>query len=925
VKEGGLPAVLIRGLSDSQKAVVSSNRRYLRVLAGAGAGKTETMTRRIVALLSQGEHPSSIVAFTFTERAAAEIKERIHLRAEELLPKKILAGLGDLFVGTIHSFCLRLLQDHYGYGNYEALDANQEMAFLLREGWNLGIGKGGRLAHSGVYSDDCETFRYSVDIVHNESLDRKLLHLHEPPFAAALEEYERLLDKHRILTFGRMVSLSVGELEKNPAPARTIRWLIVDEFQDVNKTQEQLVRLLSKDASCYVVGDPRQCIYGWRGSDPSCFDRFAEEHKAPTISLLDNYRSGSAIVRFGNEVAGHLESADLRVSMAAKREMEGSVVYAELSDPRSEADWITSQITGFVEKKVCSFGDIAILLRSVKTSGEPIIRSLKGRGVPYIVGGSIGLFGRDETAAIGAVFVWLGGLSWKDSPWAQEESPNEELPRLASERWPGGIPRDTLDAWKRELIGARKPRFRNLSAAFHDLLQRLGVDRWNPDDKESAVRLANLGRFNGLLNDFEAARRRGGRPFDPPRDLRNLAWFIKTQGLSGYDEQAVGDLGDIDAVKVMTIHQAKGLEWPIVFVPALVAGRFPGRMVGREAFSWIPRTLYDIQRYSGTVEDERKVFYVATTRARDGLALSRFTRMKNARAASVFLEELGTATSSAIASPFIETVEIGRENNDEVVSFTPGEIIDYRRCPHQYRLSHDWGYQAGVVHELGFGKAVHHVLHQVALAAKAGKDPTKVLDKILDEGFHMPYLSPTAVSARKRTARKLILQYIRKHRADFSHIEEIEARLEFRLAKLGNVRATVKGRVDVIHSPDGARELRDYKTMDMEDGESVEDKAALEDAAFQIRTYAIGERELSRPVGKASVAFLHSGTLMPISIRESDLERTRQQAQEAVEGILAGEFPGRPGAPCKGCDFKMICPHCDKSAKKALLRKRTAS
>lgn len=922
---GGVSAELLRGLSDSQKAVVESDQRYLRVLAGAGAGKTETMTRRIVALLNRGEDPASIVAFTFTERAADEIKERIHLRAEQLLPEATVARLGDLFVGTIHSFCLRLLQDHFGYGSYEAIDANQEMAFLLREGWNLGIRKGGPLARFGFYSSDCEVFRHSVDIVHNESLDRKLLRRRELQFATTLEEYERLLDQHRVLTFGRMVSLAVSEVSKNPVPVGGIRWLIVDEFQDVNKSQEQLVRLLCKGASCYVVGDPRQCIYGWRGSDPSCFDRFAKERKAPTISLLENYRSGKKIVRFGNQVAEHFDSTALRASMEGKRATDGSVVYAELSDPPKEAEWIASQVAGFVEKNVCSYRDIAILLRSVKTSGEPIIESLKGQGIPYLVGGSLGLFSRDEASAMGAIFVWVGGLTWRDSPWAREETPNEVLPRLASERWPARIPRNLLDAWKRDVIGTRRRRFRNISAAFHDLLQRLGVDRWDPDDKETAVRLANLGRFNGLLNDFEAARRRGGRPFDPPRDLRNLAWFIKTQGLSGYDEGVVSDLGDVDAVKVMTIHQAKGLEWPVVFVPALVAGRFPGRLVGREGFSWVPRALYDIQRYSGTVDDERKVFYVATTRARDGLALSRFTRMTNARAASLFLDELGTLASGGLPFPFLDSVELRQGRDDEVVSFAPGEIIDYRRCPHQYRLSHDWGFQAGVVHELGFGKAVHHVLHQVALAAKAGEDPVKVLDNILKDGFHMPYLSPAASSARRRTARKLILQYLRKHRADFSHIEEIEARLEFRLAKLGNVRATVKGRVDVIHSPDGARELRDYKTADLEDGKNEANRAALEESAFQIRTYAIGEGELARPVDKASVALFQSGTVMPISIDESDLQRTRQQAQDAVEGILAREFPGRPGTPCKGCDFQMICPHCDKSVKKAILKKRAAN
>jgi DNA helicase II / ATP-dependent DNA helicase PcrA len=141
--------------------VVQSKDRYLRVIAGAGAGKTETMTRRIVGLLARGESSGSIVAFTFTERAAKEIKERIHIRTEELLGPNAAARLGDMYVGTIHAYCMQLLQDHFGYGNYEVLDENQEMAFILREGWNLGLGPGSALAKTRNYSANCGNFQES--------------------------------------------------------------------------------------------------------------------------------------------------------------------------------------------------------------------------------------------------------------------------------------------------------------------------------------------------------------------------------------------------------------------------------------------------------------------------------------------------------------------------------------------------------------------------------------------------------------------------------------------------------------------------------------------------------------------------------------------------------------------------------------------
>lgn len=924
MSSGSTEVELTEGLSQTQRAVVRSTERYLRVLAGAGAGKTETMTRRIVALLLRGEDPAGIVAFTFTERAAAEIKERIHLRGEEFLPKSVVGRLGDMFVGTIHAYCLQLLQDRYGYGSYEALDDNQEMAFLLREGWGLGLGKGGTLASSNFYAASCEEFLYSVEIVQNELLDRKALKRRQSKFASGLERYEALLDEHHILTFGRMVSLAVKRIEKDPRPIRQVRWLIVDEFQDVNKAQEQLIRLISRTSSCFVVGDPRQCVYGWRGSDPSCFNRFAKEHKAPTIALLENYRSGREIVRLGNSISSQFDERDLRQEMEEMRPVEGKLTYAELENPACEAEWIADQIQALTKQGVCSPGHVAILLRSIKTSGEPIIQALRARRIRHIVGGNLGLFGRQEAIAVGAIFVWLGGLTWKSSPWSNDEVANEDLPELASQNWPAHLAKGTLMAWRKEVLGARKPAFRNLSAAYHDLLKRLGVGRWDPRNLEAAVRLSNLGRFNSLLNDFEAARRRGGRPFRPDRDLPDLAWFIKTQGLSGYEEQSRSELGDVDAVKVMTIHQAKGLEWPIVFVPALVKGRFPGTRVGSERSSWVPRNLYDTERYSGSVEDERKVFYVACTRARDGLALSRFQKMTNRRSPSPFLEELKLPFSALPPEPFIDKVELKMRPEEEVISFSPGEIIDYRRCPQKYHFGQDWGYQAGVVHELGYGKAVHHVLHEVALAAKEGRDPLTILDKILDEGFHMPYLSPGLGLARKATAKKIIVDYIQKHRTDFSHIEEIEARMEFRLAKFGNVMATVKGRVDVIHAPDGSRELRDYKTMDLGDAKKEKQREALEDSTFQIQTYALGERALERPVAKASVAFLNSGSLEPVPITENDLALARDGAVAAVEGILSGQFPGKPGAQCKKCDFKVICRYCDKSAKVGAKKKTTS-
>ncbi len=214
---GGDRERLLGNLSPEQRAAVCAPERYARVVAAAGAGKTETLTRRILYLLAAGAEPRSIVAFTFTEKAAAEMKERIYQRGEELLAAEVVSRLGDMYVGTIHAFCARLLQDFYGYGNYTVLDENQEAAFLMQHGWELGLGR-----LPGRYSDNCLRFLESEAVVCNEGLRLEDVSRSADPtatakaqFAERVNRYWELLDEHRLLTFGRLVRLAVGNLEQN--------------------------------------------------------------------------------------------------------------------------------------------------------------------------------------------------------------------------------------------------------------------------------------------------------------------------------------------------------------------------------------------------------------------------------------------------------------------------------------------------------------------------------------------------------------------------------------------------------------------------------------------------------------------------------------------------------------------------------------
>ena len=168
-----------------------SEKKYIRVIAGAGTGKTETLTRRIIyLLLYRNIEPKNIVAFTFTEKAAQSMISRIYERVRQLYGETACAKLGEMYVGTIHGYCLRVLEDYFGYGDHDVLDENQKMAFILREGWGLGLNVG------GGYAENCKNFIKSVNVVYDELIDRKQLEKKAPVFHMLLEKYESLLNTH---------------------------------------------------------------------------------------------------------------------------------------------------------------------------------------------------------------------------------------------------------------------------------------------------------------------------------------------------------------------------------------------------------------------------------------------------------------------------------------------------------------------------------------------------------------------------------------------------------------------------------------------------------------------------------------------------------------------------------------------------------
>jgi len=891
-------------LSDSQKQAVLSENEQIRVIAGAGAGKTETLTRKIVYLLLYKKlDPSSIVAFTFTEKAAQNMKNRIYERIMRLGGDEACARLGEMYVGTIHGYCFRILQDHFGYGDFDVFDENQEMAFLFRIGWNLELGR------EGNYSKNCRLFLDTINVVYSELLASQDLKKQVLDFYKKLIKYETILDSYKRLTFNRIIKLALDNLSSNNELVSNIKYLLVDEFQDINRAQEKLIQLLGEKANLFIVGDPRQTIYQWRGSDERCFIDFKDSYPdTETVYISENRRSTRHILDIANDFSDTFESGSYE-HLTYTREDVGIISTSGLEDNQEEAVWIANQIENYINNENCEYSDIGILYRSVTTSAPVLIDELKRRGIPYIIGGKVGLFRREEAKSIAMLFLWLykNGF-WVVNPYNWQikiigDNLLTEGIRLWQEISPFSLQTSTVDQlreWKKDFLDDQ---YKNFIEIFHQLLVILNFKQFNPLNANEAVIMANLGRFSSLLADFEIANIIGGRKRNWKRDIRNLCWYFNSYANTAYEEQVSDDIAGINAVQITTVHQAKGLEWALVFIPSLIDTRFPTRMAGRKREWLIPRTMFNAEKYEGSIEDERKLFYVAITRAKDILNLSYFKKITRSVNPSMFVQTIKHENLLKLSFndniPEYKIPEIF--DTEEIKTFFTGEILTYQKCPYFYRLRELWGYKPELVSMLGYGNALHYCLRYASeLIQNDNFNPISAVVTSVDRNFYLPFAEKVMFDNAKNAARKTLVQFAQKNEEDMKRIKEVESRLEFPIQ-----RATITGKVDVILHDEKNIEVRDYKTSD--------EVTTLEESSLQVQLYSLGLKMIEQPVVKGSLAYLDSGKIEQVFVDEEKLLKAKQIAENKIVDILEKKFEPKVGEFCQKCDFSIICRWCKRN------------
>lgn len=542
--------------------------------------------------------------------------------------------------------------------------------------------------------------------------------------------------------------------------------------------------------------------------------------------------------------------------------------------------------------------------------------------MPFHYAGRTGLFLHPDVAILGELFAWFADGEWRDERFGEARAASlEQVVQGLSHQFGAGseLPdlRRYLEDWRRWQLRGTRPV--SLVGDYYRLLAYLGSTRIDPGSADAAARIGAWARFSQVLADFEHVHRRGryvgegeARAFRAGRDrgkpyYQQLHNYLLHYARDAYEDFDGEESVELDAVEILTVHQAKGLEWPVVFLPALVEGRFPSRRSGHSQQWLLPEAIFPADaraRHEGSEVEERRLFYVALTRARECVYLSCFERRTNRFRPSPYLQEIaGSALPRVEQLPLPEASKqaSGREPDPVDVSFS--DLAAFEECGYHYRLGQVFGFQQELAVELGYGRAIHHVLRQVAEAVRAEDALPSLLElesMILRE-FFLPFADAPAFQRMIQAARRLVRRYVDDSGADLMRLWAVER--PFELAVLGG---RVNGSADLILDREGGRPdalaVVDYKLAN--------DPIRDDRYRRQLAIYTAAGRGEGLHIDAAWLHDLKDGGRHAVDVSASAVRTAVDAAAASVAAIRAAEFAARPLASrCGRCDFRPLCRH----------------
>jgi len=920
-------------LTDAQRAAVGHARGPLLIVAGAGTGKTRVLVERYRRLRQEGVPAERILLLTFTEKAACEVLDRVE--QEDYLPA------GERFILTYHAFAQRFLQE---------------------EGWLCGIPKGFRIvsevrkwelmrdvlldlrpAHLFHAQRPYERIGELLKLV--ERAKQELVSpaeflawadanvtLDDPVQAAQREaahvysDYQERLLGADCLDFDDTIYYGVQLLTTQPSVAfrQSTRFahLMVDEFQDTNFAQSRLLELLAGgDHNLCVVGDDDQSIYKFRGASVANLRRFqAVFPEAAVIRLEENYRSRGPILR----AAGRLIREDpdrLEKRLTATRGEGRPVSVLTANSVTEEADAVATLVRTAIEEGRHGPNAIAILLRA-NAHLHNFARALQRQGVAYQVSGGRGFYQQPE---IKDCLAYLRAVDSPDDTVCLMRLLS--LPRYAADpvqagRWARQARDDGrrfFDVLQESSDGGARRLTEDLRR-FNGLALRLGVDDLFYEVMEHTHYL-DLERFAGPIERLQVSANVQKlaeliTAYCDEHPDHHLSAYLKhldaTEAAQADEEIAPLD-ESVNAVHLMTVHQAKGLEFGLVIVPHLVEGRFPASRRG-EGLT-LPNALLkeEVPPAELHLAEERRLAYVALTRAREEIVCTlagRYEGVKDWRPSRFLTPVRGDEARELVASRLLapppsgvvevaRQVELALDDAPPIAALSYTQVDTYQRCPQMYQYRFVFRLPTRPRPQMQFGRILHEALKAALGAIERDRPLTwEMVDAAYvaawaRERFCAPEQAPSLQDLGRTYLQRAF------DAGDLSKPLLLEQPFSLRVDGL-----RLTGRIDrVDRHPDGTYEVIDYKTGSAK-------RAVDLQRDLQLSVYALAAREVFRfnPLS-LSYYYLETSERVTVDKPQARLDEDRQTIVNVAEGIRAELFPAKPDRmKCSGCDFRLLCP-----------------
>lgn len=984
-------STLLVDLNSAQKVAVSHEGGPLLIVAGAGTGKTTVITRRIAWLVLEKQiKPEQILALTFTDKAAGEMEERV----DKLLPY----GYVELWISTFHSFAERILRTHaldIGLpADFKLLDTTATW-MLVRKNLNRfnlryyrPLGNPNKFIHALLshfsrakdelidpkqYLDHAEELRLNTDreilidgeVLSNEVRANEIARLEE--IANAYHVYEQLLLEVGALDFGGLLTWVIKLFRTRPHLLehyrKQFKYILVDEFQDTNFAQYELVKLLAAPVNnITVVGDDDQSVYKFRGASISNILEFkADFPQAKEIFLIENYRSRQNILDLAhnfiqqnnpNRLEVRLGTAGLSKKLTSSKAEEGTISHLHTETVQGEARLTVETIIKLTQDNPeLSWNDFAVLVRA-NDQANYFIRAFDESGVPYELVTARGLYTKPiilDLIAYGRILTDsednpslyrvltspISHLSEQDLITVLNSSRRHSCSLFETLRTCTslGLATEATSECQRifGLLEKHMALARRSSAGkvIFAILEDTGYLKFltKNDDENSRASLRGLNHFYKKILTFEATA------VEPllPKFLEELALEIES-----------GDTGKIDqnpddgpeTVKILTCHAAKGLEFRNVFVVNMVDRRFPS--TERQESIELPDALVKELLLEGDMhlEEERRLFYVACTRAKEGLFFTSANDYGGARKKKIsrFLQELESLQCLAIAdSPLSKTVDTATPKSivlpkNEIKTVTLPAHVSYTQlkafetCPLQYKFAHLLKIPVKGRPTFSFGRSIHRALQRFCelvrerqgstqtdlfaavqpVSAQAAGLPVTLEEMygLYQESWQDEWFESAAQKSEYFEKGKQIIKLFYED-ALRNPPKTVYLERSFHL-KIGNY--TVKGAVDRVDQlPDGTLEIIDYKTG----AAKSEDK--IDKDQLYIYQLALSEVLDGHP-SKLTYYYVEDGSRVSFLGNSEQLAKLKDKIIAGIKAIEASSFPATPAKNiCYFCDFKNIC------------------